>query len=89
MEAEQIPLDLSDLAILVTNSNVKHQLTGSEYPQRRAQCQEAADRLGLPSLRGAKIEDLESKFNIVTLSNFESSLKSYYIFVFSFPFFSD
>ncbi|CAB3223632.1 unnamed protein product [Arctia plantaginis] len=59
LEAEQIPLDLGDLAILVTNSNVKHQLTGSEYPQRRAQCQEAADRLGLPSLRGARIEDLE------------------------------
>ncbi|KAJ8730351.1 hypothetical protein PYW07_017389 [Mythimna separata] len=58
LEAEQIPMQLGDLAILVTNSNVKHKLTGSEYPTRRAQCQEAADRLGLSSLRGAKIEDL-------------------------------
>ncbi|XP_052759417.1 galactokinase-like isoform X2 [Galleria mellonella] len=59
LQATQIPLDLGDHVILVTNSNVKHELTGSEYPQRRAQCQEAADKLGLPSLRGAKIEDLE------------------------------
>lgn len=27
--------------ILVTNSNVKHQLTGSEYPDRVRQCREA------------------------------------------------
>ncbi|KAL4702418.1 hypothetical protein ACJJTC_005185 [Scirpophaga incertulas] len=59
LEANHIPIEMSDAAILVINSNVKHQLTGSEYPQRRAQCQEAADRLGIPSLRSAKIEDLE------------------------------
>lgn len=54
-------MELGELAVLVTNTNVKHQLTGSEYPTRRAQCQEAADRLGLPSLRGATVADLESK----------------------------
>ncbi|CAH0701437.1 unnamed protein product [Spodoptera exigua] len=59
LESQQIPMQLDDLVVLVTNSNVKHQLTGSEYPTRRAQCQEAADRLKLPSLRGAKIEDIE------------------------------
>ncbi|KAJ2939163.1 hypothetical protein O0L34_g8476 [Tuta absoluta] len=59
LESTQIPVDLGDAVILVTNTNVKHQLTGSEYPQRRAQCQEAADRLGQPSLRGAKLTDLE------------------------------
>ncbi|XP_026725361.1 galactokinase-like [Trichoplusia ni] len=59
LEAQQIPMELGELAVLVTNTNVKHQLTGSEYPTRRAQCQEAADRLGLPSLRGATVADLE------------------------------
>ncbi|XP_049869139.1 galactokinase-like [Pectinophora gossypiella] len=63
LESRQIPVDLGDAVILVTNSNVKHQLTGSEYPQRRAQCQEAADRLGLTSLRGAKLTDLEELRN--------------------------
>ncbi|XP_063824709.1 galactokinase-like [Ostrinia nubilalis] len=59
LEAKHIPVNTGDTAILVVNSNVKHQLTGSEYPQRRAQCQEAADKLGLPSLRGATRKDLE------------------------------
>lgn len=45
----------------MVNSNVKHQLTGSEYPQRRAQCQTAAERLGLPSLRGATVKDLKGE----------------------------
>ncbi|XP_045771478.1 galactokinase-like [Maniola jurtina] len=55
----QIPVDSEDAVILVVNSNVKHQLTGSEYPQRRAQCQEAAKKLKIPSLRSARVEDLE------------------------------
>ncbi|XP_059059104.1 galactokinase-like [Achroia grisella] len=59
LEATQIPLELGEYVVLVTNSNVKHELTGSEYPQRRAQCQQAAEKLGLSSLRGAKREDLE------------------------------
>ncbi|CAG9786389.1 unnamed protein product [Diatraea saccharalis] len=59
LESTQIPMRIDDTSILVVNSNVKHQLTGSEYPQRRAQCQEAADKLGKPSLRSATIEDLK------------------------------
>nr|AGC92660.1 galactokinase-like protein [Heliconius erato] len=58
LESTQIAMDSSEAVILVVNSNVKHQLTGSEYPQRRAQCQEAAEKLKLPSLRSAKVEDL-------------------------------
>lgn len=64
-ESTQVPIDTGDTVILVTNSNVKHQLTGSEYPQRRAQCQEAANKLGIPSLRTANIQDLESKKSLV------------------------
>ncbi|CAG9584369.1 unnamed protein product [Danaus chrysippus] len=48
----------SDVVLLVVNSNVKHQITGSEYPQRRAQCQQAAHELGKPSLRSATGQDL-------------------------------
>jgi galactokinase len=33
MEVQQVPLD-PDVAVLVVNSNVKHQLTGSEYSSR-------------------------------------------------------
>ncbi|KAI8435596.1 hypothetical protein MSG28_003872 [Choristoneura fumiferana] len=61
LESTQVPIFNSDTAILVINTNVKHQLTGSEYPQRRAQCQAAADILGKPSLRGTTVEQLEGK----------------------------
>ncbi|XP_068631840.1 galactokinase-like [Battus philenor] len=59
LEATQIPIETEDVVILVVNSNVKHQLTGSEYPQRRAQCQLAAEHLSMPSLRSANVNHLE------------------------------
>jgi len=39
--------------VLIINTNVKHELTGSEYPTRRKQCETAAKILGVPSLRDA------------------------------------
>ncbi|XP_063240981.1 galactokinase-like isoform X2 [Bacillus rossius redtenbacheri] len=53
-----VPLDNEDVVVLITNSKVKHELTGSEYPARRAQCEAAARALGVPSLRDAKPENL-------------------------------
>lgn len=57
--AELVPLDDPSVAVLVINSNVKHELTGSEYPERRAQCEEAAKLLGVATLREATMEQLE------------------------------
>lgn len=54
-----IPLIDENIVILITNSNVKHELTGSEYPTRRKQCQEAALILKKASLRDANLEDIE------------------------------
>jgi galactokinase len=45
--------------VLIINTNVKHQLTGSEYPARRKQCELAAKVLGVPSLRDATADLLE------------------------------
>ncbi|KAG7239772.1 hypothetical protein INR49_028359 [Caranx melampygus] len=59
LEATAIPLADPSLVILITNSNVKHSLTGSEYPARRRQCEEAASILGKASLRDATMKDLE------------------------------
>ncbi|XP_040885127.1 galactokinase [Toxotes jaculatrix] len=59
LEATSVPLADPDLVILITNSNVKHSLTGSEYPMRRRQCEEAASILGKASLRDATMKDLE------------------------------
>ncbi|MEN0109759.1 MAG: galactokinase family protein, partial [Planctomycetota bacterium] len=44
------PLDDPSVTVLITNSEVKHELTGGEYADRRAQCEAAAEQLGVPSL---------------------------------------
>lgn len=60
MDAKLVPLTNPELVVLVTNSNVKHELTGSEYPTRRKQCETAAAALGKPSLREVTMEELEA-----------------------------
>lgn len=59
LETVPVPLTDASLAVLITNSNVRHALTGSEYPMRRRQCEEAAAALGKTSLRDATMADLE------------------------------
>ena len=61
MEAKLVPMKNPDLVILVTNSNVRHELTGSEYPTRRKQCETAAAALGKPSLREVTMAELEGR----------------------------
>jgi galactokinase len=58
--AELIPLDDPNVAVLVINSNVKHELTGSEYPERRSQCERAVQLLGVAALRDVRSSQLEA-----------------------------
>lgn len=58
--AEPVPLTAAEVSILIVNSNVRHELTGGEYAARRAQCEEAARRLAVPSLREASLTRLEA-----------------------------
>ncbi|XP_074870266.1 galactokinase isoform X1 [Carettochelys insculpta] len=60
LETHLVPLADPNLVVLITNSNVRHALTGSEYPTRRRQCEEAAKALGKASLREASMADLEA-----------------------------
>ncbi len=50
-----------NLVILIINSNIKHQLVGSEYNDRRESCEKAASILGVPLLRDATMEMLNAK----------------------------
>lgn len=59
LESSLVPLDDPSVTFVITNSNVRHTLSGSEYPTRRRQCYEAAAALGKKSLRDATLEDLE------------------------------
>jgi galactokinase len=54
-----VPMTDFSMALLIINTNVKHELTGGEYAKRRAQCEQAAKVLGLTSLRDATADMLE------------------------------
>jgi len=56
---ELVPMTDDSVALLITNTNVKHELTGGEYATRRSQCEEAARILDLGSLRDAEPDKLE------------------------------
>jgi galactokinase len=58
-KSELVPMTDPSVAVLIINTNVKHELTGSEYPARRKQCEAAAKILGVPSLRDATPDALE------------------------------
>ena len=58
-QTDLVPMTDPSVELLITNTNVKHELTGGEYAKRRAQCEEAARLLGVPSLRDAGPEQLE------------------------------
>ena len=54
-----VPMNDPSVALLVINTNVKHELSGGEYAERRTQCETAAKVLGVPSLRDATAGALE------------------------------
>jgi len=58
-KTEFVPLTDPSIAVLIVNTNVKHELSGGEYAQRRQQCETAAKLLGVPSLRDATADKLE------------------------------
>jgi len=69
LEGRRVPFTDPSVSVLITNSNVKHKLTGSEYPARRAACLESAEVLGKESLRDvdlAMLEENKGKFDEVT-----------------------
>ncbi|HUA39805.1 MAG TPA: galactokinase [Candidatus Sulfopaludibacter sp.] len=58
-QTELVPMDDPSVALLIVNTNVKHELGSGEYARRRAQCEAAAKILGVPSLRDATADALE------------------------------
>jgi len=60
-QPQQVPMSDPAVQVLVINTNVKHELVGGEYAQRRQQCMEAARILGVKVLRDADSQTLEEK----------------------------
>ena len=59
-QIEHIPFSDPNVTVLIINTNVKHELSGGEYAERRSQCESAARKLGVASLRDATLSQLES-----------------------------
>ena len=59
MEGTHAPLNDPSVCVLIIDSGVKHQLSGSEYPLRRSQCEQAAQILKVDYLRDVNKEDLD------------------------------
>ena len=57
-EYELIPFDRDDATILIVNSSVNHELSGSEYSDRRSDCDRALAKIGKPSWRDVVYDDL-------------------------------
>ncbi len=57
LETEQVPCDPAAAAasLLLVNTRAKHELSDGEYGRRRAECEVAARRLGVSSLRALTI----------------------------------
>jgi galactokinase len=59
-ETQLVPMNDPAVSLLIANTNVKHELANGEYAQRRAQCEAAAQALGVASLRDATPDVLEN-----------------------------
>jgi galactokinase len=61
LEAVQIPLATSDVAVVICDSKVKHELAASEYNTRRAECEKGVEILRefLPKI--TQLRDVNSK----------------------------
>ena len=64
LEATPVPLDTTEVCVAITDTNVKHELSASEYNVRRAECEEGVRLLGrflpgITQLRDVSVEEFE------------------------------
>ena len=66
-EIKHISMPDPEIAILIINSNKKHELSGSEYPERRNACFAAAEKIAKGSLRKCTMQDVKDKLTDETM----------------------
>ncbi|HVF87246.1 MAG TPA: galactokinase [Pyrinomonadaceae bacterium] len=61
LEATPVPLDTSGMAVVICDTNVKHELSSSEYNVRRAECERGVEllRAALPRIRALRDVSVE------------------------------
>ena len=55
---QPVPFETDEMTVLIINSNVKHELSGGEYAERRSQCGTALAKLNCESWRDVTVEHL-------------------------------
>jgi len=58
LSSQAVPMG-RDIQVVICDTKFKRELAGSEYGQRRAQCEEGARRLGIEALREISLEHYE------------------------------
>jgi galactokinase len=66
--SRQIPFDDPSVVLLVADTQVSHSLADGAYGQRRRQCASAANKLRVPALRDATVEQVAAAGADGTLS---------------------
>jgi galactokinase len=64
LQAKPVPIDTTRVSIVICDSEVKHELSSSEYNTRRAECERGVELLreampGIRALRDVSLEDFE------------------------------
>ncbi|HUA49103.1 MAG TPA: galactokinase [Solirubrobacteraceae bacterium] len=59
LDVRPVPLSLGEFKLVTLDSGEAHRHAGSGYNERRAECAEACERLGVDSLREAELSDVE------------------------------
>ncbi len=57
---------LGDIAVVIVNSGVKHSLAGSAYNDRRRECDNARNMLGVTSLCSLNKEEFDKRSDVIT-----------------------
>ena len=67
LEVQQVPLDLAShgQAILVIDTLTRHSHAGGEYASRRADCEQAAELLGVAALRDVTPDGLDDRLGVL------------------------
>ena len=59
MDIDPVPLELGDWSLVTLDSGAAHSIAASGYNERRRDCREACERLGIETLREATMDDLQ------------------------------
>jgi len=74
LEGTAVPLKDDNIGFLIIDSGVKHKLSGSEYPQRRSQCEKVAKFFDREFLRDVSRQELEGSKELMDKEEYKRAL---------------